>query len=189
MKRRTFAIVMLLMAMVMVFNLTSCGGSNSAGENTTTADEVSTTEPKEEAEKLGTLSIQRLEKISLEDDSKLPYTVKLYDTATSAYNHPIAIKAKSEEDCQISFSFTIDQGSVERIFSGLYIESDESTNGVNYGTINWVGDIQTFSLKVIPRKIDDTVVYKIRYVIGTDTNGMNKYEEAFIAFRVNRDFR
>lgn len=189
MKRRIFAIVMLLIfSTAMALSFTACGGSSSTTDDyPATADEVSAMEEKEEVEYLGVLQIQRLENIVLEGDHNLPHQVKLYSKATAAYNHPIAIRAKSKYDSEISFSFTIEQGAIKGIFDGIYIESNEKVSGLRSGRINWVGDIQTFTMDIIPRSIDDTVVYKMLFTAGTYSNGMDKVENAYIAFRVNSD--
>lgn len=185
MKRRTFAIVMLLISMVMVFNLTSCGGSNTASENTATADEVSATEENDKAEDIGTMQIQRLTYVNFVDDAELPYKIKLYNKATSAYNNPTSIYVNSWYDSEISFSFTNEKNkTVYYIEPGLYIDCNSTNPGVYRSKINNVGEIQTFSMKIYSERITDIAIYKIHFDAGKKED-----EVAYMAFRVIRDIR
>lgn len=132
----------------------------------------------------GVLQIQNLENVSLEEDTKFPHELKMYEDSLEAYNNPVTIcvkdKGGKETQNYISISFTDERFYVRDIGKGILIEKNQSYYHIT--EINKVGDIQTFILAIPYVEKVSTIVYEIKLGDREDTIEKSIY----IAFRITQ---
>lgn len=125
------------------------------------------------------IQIRNLEGIVLEDEeSKLPYNITMYDSATEAFENPIRIHLN--EEGKINFSSTKSEDfSVQGVYNGIVIEENQEYTGCSDYQVTKVGDISTFSLMLPDIKKQATIVYQI-------DNGehMGKEYDKYMAFYI-----
>lgn len=154
--------------------LTACGPSS--------AEETPIETTTAKAESTEVLQIQNIEKITLEEEnSKLPYEIKMYDTATEAYNNPVVIVKENKNGGSISFSFTSESENIDFV-EGIVIEyNDIFVQSVfnSSGEVECVGEIETFSLDLPLAEGVSTVVYEIHTAIMDEGTTVH-----YMAFRM-----